>query len=234
VRFIRFILASLSIAVVLSVLGCASVGGGQISGVNWALDKNGGKVSAFSEEPDHPAATLINGITSSEKWDEGEGWQAPITTSGRRRRRGSNRRAEEERNWVIVELSQPVTVSQVNIYTIDSEQYPAADFGLRSLLVQYELETSSKEMIWASMEKFGKGISGNDNRILDNVSGVISPRFRPVTTQKIRVLVYTTNDMERSEDNSRAREGMIRLTEIEVFGTGRQTSGDDLDNLFGQ
>ena len=151
-RFIRFILVSLSIAVILSVLGCASVGGGQISGVNWALDKNGGKVSAFSEETDHPASTLINGIISSEGWDEGEGWQAPITVSGGRRRRGSNRRNEEERNWVIVELSQPVTISQVNIYTVDSEQYPAKDFGVSSLLVQYELETSSKDMIWASME----------------------------------------------------------------------------------
>ena len=135
---------------------------------------------------------------------------------------------------MIVEFSQPVTISQVNIYTVDSEQYPAADFGLQSLLVQYELETSSKEMIWASMEKFGKGIAGSDNRILDNVSGVISPRFKPVTAQRIRILVYTTNDMERSEDNSRAREGMIRLTEIEIYGTGRQQNRDDLDNLFGQ
>ena len=48
------------------------------------------------------------------------------------------------------------------------------------------------------------------------------------------MLAYTTNDMERSEDNSRAREGTIRLTEIEVFGTGRQQNRDDLDNLFGQ
>jgi len=234
VRFIRFILASLSIAVVLSVLGCASVGGGQISGVNWALEKNGGRVSAFSEDPDHPTSTLINGITSSEGWDAGEGWQAAITISGGRQRRGSNRRAEEERNWVVVELSQPVTISQVKVYTVDSEQYPAMDFGVNSMLIQYELETSSKEMIWASMEKFGKGISGSDNRILDNVSGVISPRFKPVTAQRIRVLIYTTNDMERSEDNSRARQGMIRLTEIEIYGTGKKESRDDLDNLFGQ
>jgi hypothetical protein len=89
-------------------------------------------------------------------------------------------------------------------------------------------------MIWASMEKLGKGISGGDNRILDNMNGVISPRCSPVTAQRIRLLIYTTNDMERSEDNSRARTGTIRLTEIEVYGTGKKESRDDLDNLFGQ
>jgi hypothetical protein len=191
-------------------------------------------VTAFSEDPGYPASTLNDGITSPAGWNEGDGWQAAISTSGNRRRRGSERRADEERNWVMVELSQPITVSEVKIYTVDSEEYPASDFGVNSLLIQYELETSAQNMIWASMEKFGKGIAANDNRILDNVSGVISPRFKPVTAQKIRVLIYTTNDMERSEDNSRTREGTIRLTEIEVYGTGRKERRDDLENLFGE
>lgn len=231
-RSIRFILVCLSIVILASVLGCASIGGGQISGVNWALAKNGGRVIAFSEDPDHLASTLINGITSSEGWNEGEGWQAPISTSGRRRRRGSGRRSEEERNWVMIELSQPVTVSQVKIYTIDNAEFPARDFSINSLLVQYELETSARDMIWASMEVFGRGINASDNRILDNVSSVISPRFKPVTAQRIRVLIYTTNDMETSENNSRNREGTIRLTEIEVYGTGRQGGRDELESLF--
>lgn len=132
----------------------------------------------------------------------------------------------------MIELSQPVTVSQVKIYTIDNAEFPARDFSINSLLVQYELETSARDMIWASMEVFGRGINASDNRILDNVSSVISPRFKPVTAQRIRVLIYTTNDMETSENNSRNREGTIRLTEIEVYGTGRQGGRDELESLF--
>jgi len=80
------ILACFSTLVLSSMLGCAFLGGGQASGINWALDKNGGKVTVFSEDPGHPASTLNNGITSSENWDQGEGWQASIgATAGRGR-----------------------------------------------------------------------------------------------------------------------------------------------------
>ncbi|MEK7396295.1 MAG: hypothetical protein AAB116_05115, partial [Candidatus Poribacteria bacterium] len=48
------------------IIGCASMGGGQISGVNWALARNGGRITAFAEEPEHPVSTLINDVTSSE------------------------------------------------------------------------------------------------------------------------------------------------------------------------
>jgi hypothetical protein len=199
------------------------------------LEKNGGRVSVFSEEPDHPASTLINGITSSQGWNQGEGWQAPITRgSGGGRRSSSARRDEQERYWVVIDLSQPVTVSHVRIYTIDSEEFPAEEFGISDLLVQYELETASKDMIWANAEKFGKGIGDQDNVIRDNLSGVIDVRFQPVNTQRIRILIYGTNDMARTEDDSRAREGLIRLTEVEVYGSGKHEARDDLETIFEQ
>jgi len=232
-RFKTSILASFSTIILASLLGCASFGGGQISGINWALEKNGGRVSVFSEEMEHPASTLINGITSSEGWNQGEGWQAQITRgSGGGRRSSTARRDEQERYWVIIDLSQPVTVNHVRICNIDSEEFPAKDFSVSDLLVQYELETASKDMIWANAEKFGKGIGDQDNIIRDNVSGVLDVRFQPVNTQRIRVLIYGTNDMERTEDDSRAREGLIRLTEIEVYGTGKQAARDDLETIF--
>jgi hypothetical protein len=234
-RFRIFILVSFSALILASLLGCASFGGGQISGINWALEKNGGRVSVFSEEPEHPASTLIDGITSSEGWNQGEGWQAAITTgSGGGRRSSSARRDEQERYWVIIDLSQPVTVNHVRICTIDSEEFPAKDFGVNDLLVQYELETASKDMIWANAERFGKGIGDQDNIIRDNLSGVIDVRFQPVNTQRIRILIYGTNDMARTGDDSRAREGLIRLTEVEVYGTGKHEARDDLETIFKQ
>lgn len=233
--FRTFVILSFSTVILASLLGCAAFGGGQVSGINWALDKNGGRVSVFSEESDHPASTLINGITSSEGWNQGEGWQASISRgSGGGRRSSGARRDEQERYWVEIELSQPVTVNHVRICTIDSEEYPAKAFGVSDLLVQYELETASKEMIWANAERFGKGIGDQDNIIRDNLSGVIDVRFQPVNTRRIRILIYGTNDMARTGDDSGAREGVIRLTEVEVYGTGKHEARDDLETIFRQ
>ena len=125
----------------------------------------------------------------------------------------------------MVELSQPVMVSHVKIYTIDSEQYPAKDFGVSHLLIQYESETSLGEPIWVSAERHGKGIGSKDNMVEGNTKGVIDVRFDPVKTRRIRVFIYGTNDMTRSESGGRnrgrggSREGTIRLTEVEVYGT---------------
>lgn len=231
-RSASFILICFSIVILAS--GCASVSGGRVSGINWALAQNGGVVTAFMEEPERPASSLNNGITSSEKWNEGEGWEASVSRNVGGRRSSTARRSEEERNWVMVEFSQPVTLNQVNIYTIDSEEYPAKDFGVSDLLVQYELETSLKEKIWASVDKYGKGIGDHDNIIRDNKSDIIRVRFQPVTTEKIRVLIYGTNDMARTEEGGRAIEGKARLIEIEAIGSGEFKSKNELENIFGK
>lgn len=228
-----FILLSFSTVILISFLGCTSFGGGgQISGVNWALADNGGRVSAFSEEQEHPASTLNNGVTSSEGWDQGEGWQASISMAMSGRQSGDARREEHERNWVIVDFAHPVTLNLIKIYTIDSQNYPAKDFGISDLLVQYELETASKEKIWANVKKYGKGIGSQDSVIRDNKSGIVEVRFEPVNTQRIRVLIYATNDLARIEDGGRSKEGIIRLIEVEAYGTGKYTEQDQLEQMF--
>lgn len=231
-RFRGIIAVVFSIAIMASLMGCASFGGGQVSGVNWALAKNGGTASAFSETQAHPASTLINGITSSEGWNEGEGWEAAITAGGGRRRRSS--RNNQERNWVIIDLAQPITATNAKIHTINSEEYPAAEFGVSALLVQCETETTLKNKVWVSAERYGKGIGEQDNRIRNNVSGVIDVRFAPVHTQRIRILIYRTNDLTKGEGSDTTLRGLIRLTEIEVYGTGKQEKRDELENLFGK
>lgn len=231
-RFVSFAFASFFMVVISALItGCATFGGGQVSGVNWALAKNGGRVTAFSEEPDHPASALIDGVTSSDEWDKGGGWQAPIVLVQETSRSVRAAREEQERNWVIIELPQPVTVNEVRIYTIDSEKYPARDYGVRDLLVQYELQTASKEMIWANVKRPGKSIGDQDNVVRGNVSGVVRVRFEPVTTQRIRLLIFSTNDLARAE-SAKSKEGIIRLTEVEVYGLGKQKSRDQLEELF--
>ena len=224
------ILTCLSTVALASVLGCATFGGGgQVSGVNWALARNGGRVTAFSEDSDYPASAVIDGITSSEKWDKGEGWQAPITESVRARGR-QGRRDEQERNWIEIELAQPVTVNNVKVYTIDSEEYPAKDFGVRDLKVQHQFETASKDMIWVDVERHGTGIAEDDG-VEGNVDAVVNFRFKPVDTQRIRVLISGTNDLARVE-GGRTMAGLIRLTEIEVYGIGKHEGRDELELLF--
>ena len=44
--------------------------------VNYALAEHGTAVFVSDDNYDHPASTLNNGITSSENWDAGEGWEA--------------------------------------------------------------------------------------------------------------------------------------------------------------
>jgi hypothetical protein len=211
------------------MVGCASVGGGQISGVNWASAKNGGRVSAFSEESEHPASTLINGVTSAEGWDQGEGWQAQITAAQTKTVR--EQRDEMEKNWVEVELSQPVVVNEVRVYTVDSQKYPALKFGVGDILVQYQMTTASKDLLWANVKRPGKGLGDQNDVIKGNTKGVINVRFEPVNTQKIRVLIYSTNDLKMGEDG-KTKEGNIRLTEIEVYGSGKQKARNEIDDLF--
>jgi len=219
----KFIMACFLTLALSSILGCASLGGSQAAGINWALRESGGKITVFSEAPGHPASTLNNGITSSENWDQGEGWQASMSAdsrAGRQRLGGKGR----DRNWVIIDLPQIVNVSHVKIHTIDSEKYPAKDFGVSYLLVQYESEATLDGAVWISTDKYGKGVGAKDNIVRDNVNGVIDVRFAPVRTKRIRVLIYATNDMASSVGSRRrggrgGRGGTIRLTEIEVFGT---------------
>jgi len=225
--------STVCLAVILTIvfIGCASMSGGQISGVNWASKRNGGNASAFSEDPGYPASALIDGITTPEDWDkEGAGWKAQISMAGVTRSVRAQR-DEQEKNWVIVELSQPVTVNEVRIYTADSEKYPASKYGISDFLVQHEIMNASKELIWANAKRPAKSIGDQDDAIRGNLKGVISARFEPVSTQKIRLLIYSTNDISRTEDG-KSREGFIRISEIEVYGSGKQKTRNEVDALF--
>ncbi|MBM3238700.1 hypothetical protein FJZ31_20600 [Candidatus Poribacteria bacterium] len=61
--------------------------------VNYALPENGTVILASEDNQNHPVSTLSNGITSSENWDNGEGWETRFDGSydlGRYFEYGSN------------------------------------------------------------------------------------------------------------------------------------------------
>ena len=154
-----------------------------------------------------------------------------VVTSSNVTRTVREQRDDMERNWAEIELSQPVTVNEVRIYTVDSPTYPSGKFGVSDVLVQYQLQNASKELIWANVKRPGKGLGNQGDIIRGNTGAVINVRFEPVNTQKVRVLVYSTNDMKLSED-AKSKEGNIRLTEIEVYGSGKQKGRNEIDELF--
>jgi hypothetical protein len=49
--------------------------------VNYALEENGAIIEVNHDNAEHPASTLINGITSSDEWYSGEGWEVGYTRS---------------------------------------------------------------------------------------------------------------------------------------------------------
>jgi hypothetical protein len=58
-------------------------------------------------------------------------------------------------------------------------------------------------------------------RIQDNKKGIINFRFKPIKTKAIKLFICDTNDsIEKLRDQySRDKNGVIRLIEIEDYGT---------------
>jgi hypothetical protein len=73
-------------ALCVAALGCVPVAFLAIDNsvdnlVNYALAENGAVIEVSYDNQEHPASTLINGITSSDEWDSGEGWELQYTRS---------------------------------------------------------------------------------------------------------------------------------------------------------
>jgi len=242
-----------------SLVDFVKEGGLETSGlVNLALAANGARVTVSNDNPDHPAATLINGITSSENWGQGEGWETSYEGRYARGRylaygvedpymseeRGLNEsfdsgdeswrglRLETSRGtvnsalgWVIIDFPEEKIVNRAIIYTIDSEEYPAEKFGVSDLMLQY---WSRQVNSWAVVERLGKGKGQAGNAIHDSKSGVVTLRFQPVETSRMRLVIRWTNDSKRyTRGYYTYSNGTIRLVEIEIYGYERTEVGEE-------
>jgi len=81
------------IALILAPLGCvptnfSSLSSGTEGLVNYASVENGATVEVCGDNHEHPASTLINGITSSDNWSSGEGWEYAFSKTRAKSRRG--------------------------------------------------------------------------------------------------------------------------------------------------
>ncbi len=261
--------------------------------VNYALPENGGRVYVSQNNSNHPASTLTNGITSSENWDKGEGWESKFDGDyeyggyiepGEREQLavfsqggGTTRRNEDINQidynsgdlygggiqgtassavgWAVIQFAEEELVTRVIVHTVDSEKYPASQYGISDFAVQYWTPHANA---WKHVDRIGKKIGDQHNSIRNNIQGRVVVRFKPVRTSKIRLLIRLTNDTETyarrrsigyvrgmlSRIRLRSMRGTIRLTEIEIYGLERKdevasmtSSQDDtneqlLDEIF--
>jgi len=255
---------------VVSFFGCAQIfsksGWEDTNLCNYALASHGGSVSVSggSMGSSGGADTLNNGITSSERWGRGEGWECPFSGSIMSSARSVFRDDESRvRNtamgWAIVEFADVINLSRVVIYTVDSETYPANKYGVRDVGIYFQADDNSP---WLPVTPYVTKIGLKSGRIYGNESGVIDVRISQRQARRIRVLVEETNDTKalspwrryiRSDAHqwlavqTRNIEGTVRIVEIEAYGTGEDiiespdsSAGSDADfsadlsQLFGQ
>jgi hypothetical protein len=160
-----------------------------------------------------------------------------------------------EVGWVIIQLTEEELVTRVIVHTVDSEKYPANQYGVSDFAVQYWTPHAHG---WKSVDRIGKKIGEQHNSIRNNKQGRVAVRFKPVRTSRIRLLIRLTNDTETydrrrsigyvrgmlSRIRLRSMRGTIRLTEIEIYGLEKKdevasmaSSQDDpneqlLDEIF--
>ena len=237
--------------------------------VNYARPENGAVLYVSEDNADYPASALTDGVTSTENWDKGAGWQThfegpyvygqyagpgdnqwfaqrgmggpnqmAITGDGqiyvRQRPRlqtfedgdyktrgisvmGYGGPVASAMGWVVIELPTEQLVTRVIVHTVDTEQYPAAKYGVRDFVVQYWPTQSGG---WHNVDRLNKKVGRQHDSIHQNKQGRVVVRFRPVKTSKFRLIVRWTNDTEmyRKTRFNRYVRGSVRLTEIEIFG----------------
>ena len=157
--------------------------------------------------------------------------------------------------WVVIQFAEEELVTRVIVHTVDSEKYPASQYGISDFAVQYWTPHANA---WKHVDRIGRKIGDQHNSIRNNIQGRVVVRFRPVRTSKIRLLIRLTNDTETykkrrsigyvrgmlSRIRLRSMRGTIRLTEIEIYGLEKKdevasmtSSQDDaneqlLDEIF--
>jgi hypothetical protein len=136
-------------------------------------------VTASSEHlPVYPACGAVDGDRDSEHWAKTTGWND--ATKG------------NFPDWFQVTFDQPQSVGRVDLYTLNSKQYPAARFGLKDWDVQAQVGGG-----WQTVAE-----------VRGNLAGLNSSTFTPVTATAVRILALASNEGPTYS----------RIVELEVYG----------------
>lgn len=182
--------------------------------INFALTSGGAKAESSEDNPPHLASEVIDGDISSEDWDSGSGWEGHI--------KGVQFRSEnkdESPLYIQVNLAGDKQLKKIVVYTVDSEKYPAGQYGLRNYRLEYWHGTG-----WSKL------ITENDRdkqyNARDNIVGKIEHTVKGnLFTDKIRLIPFLSNDTERKYEftvqggkSIYEVQGTARIMEIQVWG----------------
>ena len=206
----------LSLTLLLSIVSCKSQTLQEhlleppLSPTNFALIRNGATAEASQSVPNHRAEEIIDGDTTSETWDEGSGWGSSL----------EHLRTSDlnKRPYVSVTLAKPVDIRKIVMWTIDSEKYPAPQFGLKDYRIEYWHGTGW-ELIPSGDTK-DKQYTARDNTKGKRIHEI---RQRLIAS-KIRLVPVSSNDTVRNYQHMAGSrpvyevEGIARVLELEVWG----------------
>ena len=202
-----------------------------------------------------PPIALVDGITTTDRWADGAGWELhfedalarnrtfqpdtetaskePLEWEGLRRdfRGGKEHGAL---GWALFEFPGTRVVSGVTLHSVDTTEFPAYKFGVRDVLIHYWDEATQR---WLPVI-VAEGTRLKNSTVVENRLPKLSVPFYPVRTDLIRIAIQWTNEAEQTRSISvmgRREEyarGIIRLTEVEVYGIPEE--GDRIAEGAGQ
>lgn len=132
-------------------------------------------VSSSHSSSRYPASQAIDGNNDSSDWGQ-TGWNDDTRS--------------EFPDWLEVSFPVPFEVDRVDVFTLDSADNPASEYGLRDYDVQVTVDGEYQTVA----------------EVRDNTFGHVSSVFDSVTTESVRLLIYDTNDGNYS-----------RVVEFEIY-----------------
>ncbi|MCW2865088.1 MAG: glycoside hydrolase [Actinoallomurus sp.] len=127
-----------------------------------------GTVTASSTHPGYPAESVIDGDATSDRWAGGNGWNDDTINVFP--------------DTLQVAFAAPAEIGRVEVDTLDSQQYPAARYGLRDADVQVLADGK-----WRTV-----------GQIHDNQVGHMSVSFDQVTAEAVRLSITASNSGDYS------------------------------------
>ena len=158
--------------------------------INYALAENGARVVASSATSGHEPETAINGITSSDNWAKGEGWEAEFEREhlnrGYIRLEDRVRKEEHGGAWLEVHFPEPKQINKVIVHTLS----PSSKYGIHEAGLQAYLDHG-----WMTLGLIKNGqVEYPTKSVRYSAGNPIEFRFSPTTTDKVRFVVYRSND----------------------------------------
>ena len=200
--------------------------------VDYALAKNGATVVASMSSSDRRPETVINGIKSSDNWSNGEGWEAEFERQhlkdNWRNWQWDTARAEARGGaWIEVGFPEPKRVNRIVIHTLDSDEYPAAKYGVHSGALRV---WTGDRWETIALVKNGKIEYTKTNPIRSIASGRVEFRFPMMSIGRVKFIVL------RSSDRKIAGKSMSTVTEmsaariVEIEATGSESVDKIVEN----